>query len=99
MGPLTQSIYDKLVKVFNPDTIEIINESRKHAKHKGFKEMNAVSPETEQNEEESHLRLLIKSSKFDGVSKLNRQRMILDEIKDEVKLIHAFAIKAVGSDE
>ena len=99
MGPVQQKIYDKLSAVFQPDIIEITNDSGRHAKHKGFKEMDAANPETAANADESHLRLFIKSAKFNGVSKLNRQRMILDELKDEMQIIHALAIKAIGADE
>lgn len=99
MGPIEQKIYDKLIHAFNPELIEIKNESGKHAKHKEMKPMNAANPETAANNLESHFRLLLKSSKFDGVSRLNRQRMVLDTIADEMKVVHAMAMTVKGSEE
>ena len=99
MRPIEQKLHDKLTQAFAPSALEIINESHKHAKHKGFKEMDAANPETANNTDESHFRLFIQSDKFNGVSRLNRQRMVLDAIAEEMKVIHAMAMNVRGSGE
>lgn len=84
---------------FEPKLLEIVNDSHKHAKHSHIKEFHAANEEAAKNAGESHFSVIIVSGKFKGVSRLLRQRMVFDILKDEMKIIHAFALKALSPDE
>ncbi len=94
MGPIETKIFEKLTKALEPKLLEIVNDSHKHAKHSHIKEFHAANPEAAKNAAESHFSVKIISDKFDGLSRLNRQRLVLDLLKDEMKVIHAFSLKA-----
>lgn len=82
-------IEDKLMDVFSPAHLELVDESALHAGHAGARP-----------EGESHFKLLIVSERFQGHGRLERQRMIyqaLDELMQSD--IHALSIKALTPDE
>jgi len=69
------------------DYVEVIDESWKHAGHAA-----ATGG--------GHYILRVASTKFDGVSLVNRNRMIFDILKEEMKEeIHGFIIKAMTPQE
>lgn len=68
--------------------LEIIDESWKHAGHAGAAAGGG------------HFILQVVSDRFKGVSLLDRNRMVFNVLKDEMKgEIHALAIKAMTPDE
>ncbi|MFZ1743925.1 MAG: BolA family protein [Pontixanthobacter sp.] len=70
---------------FAPIRLEIINDSGKHSGHSG-----------DDGSGESHFTIIIESTAFDGVSRLNRQRMINQALGDiPGQRVHALAIKAL----
>ena len=82
-------IRQKLVEAFSPVALEIINESQFHASH-------ASSPGTG----ESHFRVLIVASAFEGKSRLQRHRMVNELLSAELNAgVHALAIKAMSPAE
>ena len=84
MGGLAEKMRTKLVAEFNPQHIDLIDESEKHRGHAGHREGG-----------ESHFRLSIVSAKFEGQSRLERQRSINHVLKEElVDLVHALSISA-----
>jgi len=89
MGIIASSIKEKLKQSFNPIQLEVIDESSKHAHHRGAHEHKA-----EGGSPESHFHVVIVSEKFEGMSRLEKHRAVLEVLKDEVAQIHAFSLDA-----
>ena len=88
MGPETR-IREKLMVALRPTRLDVVNESHLHAGH-------TSSPGTG----ESHFRVLIVSSAFEGKTRVERHRMINAALADELKDgVHALAIKACAPGE
>lgn len=84
-----QSIREKLTGAFEPETLEIVNESHRHAGHAG-------SPGTG----ESHFAVTVVSSAFAGKSRLERHRMVNDVLAEELSgNLHALALSALSPEE
>lgn len=65
-----------------PSHLEVINESHLHAGHAGAGEG-------------SHFRVVIHSSRFTGVSRVGRHRLVYDALRNEIaRGIHALVIVA-----
>jgi BolA protein len=80
---------EKLERAFSPSILELEDESYRHAGHAG------ANPEGE-----SHFQLLIVSDKFDGVSRVQRQRMVYDVLAVEMKeRVHALVLKTLTQKE
>ncbi|GGF56946.1 protein BolA [Terasakiella brassicae] len=80
---------EKLEREFSPCILELEDESYRHAGHAG------ANPEGE-----SHFQLLIVSDKFDGVSRVQRQRMVYDVLAVEMKeRVHALVLKTLTQKE
>ncbi len=82
---MIKSIEKKLHEAFNPDKLEVINESHLHAGHQpGFDGTG-----------ESHIRIRIISSQFDDITLIDRHRKINALLDDEIRAgLHAVAIEA-----
>ena len=73
-----------LVEAFAPTKLDIINDSASHSGHSG-----------DDGSGESHFTIVIESAAFDGISRLQRQRMINAALGDiPGQRVHALAIKA-----
>lgn len=82
-----ETIREKLTQAFAPERLEIENDSHRHAGHAG-------SPGTG----ESHFRVNIVSEKFNGLSRVERHRLVNEALADLLRdKIHALAIKAEGT--
>jgi BolA protein len=82
-------IREKLLRSFQPTRLEVINESHLHAGHMG-------SPGTG----ESHFRVLVVSSVFEGKSRLERHRLVNRALAAELEgKVHALGIKAYAPGE
>ncbi len=99
MGPIETKIFDKLTKTLQPKLIEIVNDSAKHSSHGGVKDFYDKMGDGYDGPAESHFSIKIVSDKFDSQSRLNRQRLVLDIIQDEMKVVHALALKTYSSKE
>lgn len=78
------SIREKLTEAFNPDSLEVENDSHRHAGHAG-------SPGTG----ESHFRVAIVSKKFTGLSRVECHRLVNETLAAELAgPVHALSIKA-----
>ena len=94
LGPVHRSMLAKLNTTFDPVThLDIKNDSHKHASHAAMIE----SPGTG----ESHFVVTIVSQTFEGVSLINRHRMVNECLANELKSVndggmgvHALNIKA-----
>ena len=79
------TIYKKLFDFFEPEILEVTNDSHKHQGHSG-------SP----NNGNSHFSVKIKSTKLDGLPRIEGQRQIYSVLKQEIdKHIHALSIKII----
>ncbi len=75
---IESSIRTKITNEFKPEWLELENESSRHAVPAGS---------------ESHFRLVIVSTSFVGLSRVDRQRKVYDLLKDErAQGLHALAL-------
>ena len=84
LGPMGTNIKDKLTRAFQPQLLEVIDESHLHAGHAGS-----------HPDGESHFRVKIVSQAFAGKSRVDTHRMVNAALADELKSrVHALAIQA-----
>ncbi|MGC6472804.1 MAG: BolA family protein [Parvibaculales bacterium] len=77
------TIRQKIAERFSPVHLDIIDESHLHKGHAGYQEGG-----------ETHFRLLIVASAFEGLSRLQRQRAVNECLAEELQSgIHALAMK------
>nr|XP_015805226.2 bolA-like protein 1 isoform X2 [Nothobranchius furzeri] len=78
--PVERAIRTKLTSMLKPDHVEVHNESHMHA----------VPPGSE-----SHFRVLVVSSQFEGLPLIQRHRLVNEALKEELSsCVHALAIQA-----
>lgn len=79
-----QSIILKKIKDnLAPDEIRLINESDKHKGHVGHNVDGS-----------SHFRLMVVSDAFEGLSRVDRQRMVYSILEQELKdVVHALTLE------
>lgn len=86
---IAEKIEKSLTAALAPEILEVKDESHLHAGHAGAREGG-----------ESHFRLLIVSSRFEGLSRVARHRAVNDILRDELKeRIHALAMRTLTPDE
>jgi len=88
MGAVAASIQSKLTAAFDPDTLDIEDQSEQHRGHAGFREGG-----------ETHFHVRIVAEKFRGENRVNRQRLIYAALADELAgPVHALSleVKAPG---
>lgn len=79
-------IRTELTKRFSPLSLEIVDESHLHAGHAGARP-----------EGETHFRVTITAETFDGVGRVDRQRMINTALAEEFDSgLHALSIRALA---
>ena len=84
-----QRLREKLTAAFQPERLDIVNESEMHAGHRG-------SPGTG----DSHFRIAIVSAAFAGKSRLERHRMVNAALAGEIgPRIHALALATYAPGE
>ncbi|WP_230279101.1 MULTISPECIES: BolA family transcriptional regulator [unclassified Croceicoccus] len=88
-GPIEGEIRQLLTDAFTPETLIVSNDSAMHSGHAG-----------DDGSGESHFSVLIRAAAFDGVGRLQRQRMVLAALGDiPGQRVHAFAIRALAPAE
>jgi len=81
---MENTIREKLTAALDPERLDIVNDSHRHAGHRG-------SPGTG----ESHFRVFVVSSQFAGRSRVERHRMVNEALAEELRTtVHALAIAA-----
>jgi BolA family transcriptional regulator, general stress-responsive regulator len=71
---------------FNPTHLDVVDESENHRGHGGWREGG-----------ETHFRVIIRSSVFDGLSRVAAHRLVNDRLAAEfANGLHALAIDAKG---
>lgn len=84
------SIENKLKDAFSPESLEIVNESHLHAGHQ----------ESFDGSGETHLRIKIVASAFEGVGRVDRHRQINALVAEEIAAgLHAIAIEVKAPSE
>ncbi len=82
-------IIKKLQQAFAPESLEVINDSHRHAGH-------ASSPGTGG----SHFTIKVVSQSFAGKTRLERHRMVNEVLAEELRgKVHALAITALAPEE
>lgn len=77
------------MKALAPQRLEVIDESHLHAGHAGAREGG-----------QSHFRLFVVSSSFEGLSRVARQRLVNDLLREELSgPVHALAMKTLTPQE
>jgi len=86
---ISEIIREKLNRQLSPQNIEIIDESHLHEGHAGA----APGGET-------HFRVKITAAAFSGLSRLERQRLVLDCLTEELAgPVHALAMRCFAPEE
>jgi len=81
--PVEDSIRKKIIEGLNPEQLLIVNESSKHAGHIG----------NPNNGPETHFKLEIVASKFEGANSVKRHRMVYTLLQEELAgPVHALAL-------
>jgi len=79
----------KLASALEPQRLEIIDDSHRHAGHAGAREGG-----------ESHFTVEVVSGAFEGMSRVARQRLVYDLLKDELAgPVHALALRTLTPGE
>ncbi|MAW82588.1 MAG: BolA family transcriptional regulator [Parvularcula sp.] len=86
---VSETIRQKLIAALSPEQVEVTDESHLHAGHAGAREGG-----------ESHFRLLVVASIFEGMNRVSRQRMVNEVLRDELAgPVHALAMKTLTPQE
>ncbi|KAF2132184.1 bola-like protein [Dothidotthia symphoricarpi CBS 119687] len=75
MTPMEDALRTKITEALKPTTLEIHNDSHKHAHHQAMQG---------QTSRETHFRVFVTSDAFKGKMQLARHRMINSLMKDEM---------------
>ena len=88
-GPVQGEIEILLRQAFQPERLEVINDSAQHSGHSG-----------DDGRGESHFTVVIQSAAFAGKGRLERQRMVNRALGDiPGNRVHALAIRAFAPEE
>jgi len=83
------TIENKLNAALNPEHLEVIDNSAKHAGHAG------ANPDGE-----SHFEVVVVASSFEGQNRVQRQRMVYEALAEEMAgKVHALELKTLTPDE
>lgn len=83
-GKVKASLTQKLENALNPQRLMVVDESARHEGHAGAREGG-----------ETHFKVEIVSSAFQGLSRLERQRLVHRILADELDgPVHALSIQA-----
>ena len=78
-----------LMEQFDADYVHVTDNSHRHAGHKGIDKVG-----------DSHFHVTVITSQFEGVSLVQRHRMVYDRLKDPIKMgVHAIEITAKTPNE
>ncbi|MEM1316182.1 MAG: BolA family protein [Pseudomonadota bacterium] len=88
-GPVAQRMRAALEAALSPSVLEVIDDSESHRGHGGYREGG-----------ETHFNVRIVSAAFDGVGRVERQRMVHRALKAELEdRVHALSMDLKGAAE
>jgi BolA protein len=91
MGPIEETITRKIETAFAPERLSVINESHLHAGHHDGA-MDGTG--------ETHFRVRVVSSAFDGMNRVSRHRALNEVLADELAgAVHALALEPAAPGE
>ncbi|KAF9915214.1 hypothetical protein BX616_006642 [Lobosporangium transversale] len=83
-GPVTTGIRSTLTELLNPVSLEIVNDSSKHAHHSAMRGVTS---------KETHFRVSVVSEAFEGKTTMQRHRMIYTALTSEFDAgLHALSL-------
>ena len=86
---IAETIRAKLEAAFSPQTLDVRDESAAHKGHGGWREGG-----------ETHFRVTIVSSRFEGLTRVDRHRRVHETLDAELKgRVHALALTLLTPDE
>jgi len=89
MGAVAQRLERKLSEAFAPSRLDIVDDSHRHAGHAGAREGG-----------ESHFNVVIEAAAFEGLNRVQRQRMVHAALAEELAgPVHALSVKALAPGE
>jgi BolA protein len=89
VGAVTELLERKLTDAFAPASLQIDDDSARHAGHAGARQGG-----------ESHFNVVIVSALFEGVSRVQRQRMVYSALAEELAgPVHALSVRALAPGE
>jgi BolA protein len=89
MGEVAETIRSKLTAAFDPERLDVIDDSAKHHGHSGAREGG-----------ESHFTVDLVAAAFAHKNRVERQRMVHDVLRDELAgPVHALSIVALAPGE
>lgn len=89
MPGMAENMRKKLEAALQPDVLEIVDDSESHRGHGGYREGG-----------ESHFNMKIIATEFEGVSRVARQRMVFDVLKEELAgPVHALSLQCLSPGE
>jgi BolA protein len=81
---VARTIRDKLSQALAPSHLEVVDDSARHAGHAGARDGG-----------ESHFNVLVVSDRFAGLSRVARQRLVYDLLREELAgPVHALSLVA-----
>lgn len=81
---MQQQIESKLEQVFEPEFVEVVNESSMHNVPEGS---------------ESHFKVTLVSNQFDSLMLIKRHRLVNQALSEELQSIHALALHTLTPQE
>ena len=86
---VAEQLQRKLTEALSPARLEITDDSHLHAGHAGAPDGG-----------ESHFTVEIVAAAFEGLSRVDRQRMVYDVLKEDLAgPVHALALKTLAPSE
>lgn len=76
----------RLAEAFDPDHLEVIDESEAHRGHAGWREGGGT-----------HFRVVMRSARLDGLSRVERGRAVHRALAAELAGLHALSLELSGS--
>lgn len=89
MGAVAELIETRLRATFAPERLEVVDDSGRHAGHAGASAGG-----------ESHFNVVIVSAQFQGVGRVQRQRMVYAALSEAFEGgLHALSVRAMAPGE
>jgi BolA protein len=89
MGEVADAMVRKLRAAFDPERLEITDDSDRHGGHSGARP-----------EGETHFTIVIEAKTFEGAARLQRQRQVYGVLAEELAgPVHALSVRALAPGE